>query len=1090
MTPHPFRLCWTREQAARVFTTEALEGDDAIFLATHSPISGFEVVGRGAADIATPDEETVLSAMSAPDRRHAFCVVQGEPGSGKSHLIRWLSVNWPQGGDVKLLLRRADGSLEGALRQLRERLPVEFHPLFEGLGVRQKASLQGRANNFLSWLANTLDPDHYDEKIGDEAWCERHRPGEILSHARVKQAWTAPSRILRLLEGASGERNSASASFNIFDVAELGQLMPPIRSGFGAAARDLARRLEQEGETIAEYREAGWLADDLAGERSAEFPLTLGLVDVLNRRRNDSIQNVLGVSAEGLKTLFRRIRQRLKVTGQRLVLLLEDITSWEGLDDSLIDVLTFNSEASGGEEDVDVCPLISVVGLTPAYFDKLLPNYKQRITHDLRLGRSTGGLQDVASLREASERTDFVTRYLAAVRAGETQLRAWREDVRHMAALPPPNVCFTCEKRPSCHAVFGANNGIGFFPLTESALARFFDALKANDSGQTWRTPRGILQAVLSPCLAQPELLEQGAYPSRIIESSAIERTRQPDYAVSGRLGAIVSARIDDETDRARFRRAVSFWGDPESADTVEIDGETGFAGMPRSLVEAFDLPWLGGEAAPVAPPTPLPDEPELTPPSDDEVSAAVADPEAPQEPSGVAKALRKQQPREAKVAPPRTKRTPSTREQMREELRSWATGGNLGNASRWNDLLYELIAALDPRAMGVAPIVFEKLVTADMVKLQGSTSALRQYLVVPTEDWARAGFEGVLDLELRRDLSDGDRAFARRNIGAMMRRLQALVSAYLRRRLPLAADGTIWSPVPALVQVLQARAWLRGTVSPDATVLEQLRAVLSDEDEAVTDLQARSGPWLDWLNATRPWQKGMRGELRAAVSLALDGGAAGSALIDASEVAGAVQRMRERGMMDEVPEQGAGLPDGMAKARDLVEVWRTARTRIVQVEFGQLKGRAQTLAGLLRGRAVGAHMDRLDQIIASTSTLLPSASPDLVATWNKDKQRLLARLTPEMRAVEDLIDAFDDEREIPAVMPLRLKWLSLQPARALEDAVNLAQAGEKAVAELCNHARDCVRDGRQAGSLESIKQLGRRLQVVAEHGEDRRDAA
>src|SRR3546814_3549114 len=79
-----------------------------------------------------------------------------------SDLIRWLFVNWLQSDDIKLLLQRADGSLEGALRQLRERLPSEFQDLFDKLGRRHRATEQGRANIFLANLANALDPGHFD----------------------------------------------------------------------------------------------------------------------------------------------------------------------------------------------------------------------------------------------------------------------------------------------------------------------------------------------------------------------------------------------------------------------------------------------------------------------------------------------------------------------------------------------------------------------------------------------------------------------------------------------------------------------------------------------------------------------------------------------------------------------------------------------------------------------------------------------------------------------------------------------------------------------------------------------------------------
>ena len=326
----PLSACWRADDARAIFVTEALEGDDAIFLATHTPIEGFEVAGRDAGEFAEANERAVLETLSEPTRQHAFCVVQGEPGSGKSHLIRWLSVNWPATDRKPLLLRRADGSLEGALRQLRDRLP-EFSHLFDNLGQRQRASSQGRANIFLSTLANTLEPGHFDVPPVDDEWCRKYAPAELLAHPRIKSQWKSPSRILSLLEGAGGDRNSATASFDLYDIEELADICQPLLGSPSIArAQELARRLDREADTIRAYRQQNWLANELATEHPEQVQTSLRLADTLNLRRNEAIQNVLGVSAQGLKTLFRQVREALAERGERLVLLLEDITSLGG----------------------------------------------------------------------------------------------------------------------------------------------------------------------------------------------------------------------------------------------------------------------------------------------------------------------------------------------------------------------------------------------------------------------------------------------------------------------------------------------------------------------------------------------------------------------------------------------------------------------------------------------------------------------------------------------------------------------------------------------------------------------------------------
>ena len=273
----PLPACWRADDARAIFVTEALEGNDAVFLATHTPIEGFDIAGRDAGEFGGANEHAVLETLSDLTRQHAFCVVQGEPGSGKSHLIRWLSVNWPCANDVKLLLRRADGSLEGALRQLKERLPAEFSKLFDNLGQRQRASSQGRANIFLSTLANTLEPGHFDVPLVDDDWCRKYAPAELLAHPAMKSKWKSPARILSLLEGAGGDRNSATASFDLYDIEELADLCSPLLCSRSIAhAQELARRLDRESDTIRAYRQQDWPAHELAAEHPEQVQTSSG----------------------------------------------------------------------------------------------------------------------------------------------------------------------------------------------------------------------------------------------------------------------------------------------------------------------------------------------------------------------------------------------------------------------------------------------------------------------------------------------------------------------------------------------------------------------------------------------------------------------------------------------------------------------------------------------------------------------------------------------------------------------------------------------------------------------------------------------
>ena len=326
----PGAACWLSGRAQEILRTEALSGDGSVFLATHTPVEGFDVGGSHAASVPEASEGGLLAALSAPTLRHAFCVVQGEPGSGKSHLVRWLAVRWPKENaevcDVPILIRRSDSSLEGSLRELRDRLPDEYRSLLDRVGTRQQAAMTGRVADFVSNLANTLAPDYFEAPLEDVAFCRAHDPASIIGLPGLRTTWGAPGRIVRLLCGAEGERNSASATFDVYDIADLVQFHGEVQRRSGAAAMLLARISREL--TVIEACKAQNLNGLQAFEaQRAAMPNAAALTDALNRRRNRAIQNSLGVSANELKGVFIDLRRALRRDWRLLVLLLEDISA-------------------------------------------------------------------------------------------------------------------------------------------------------------------------------------------------------------------------------------------------------------------------------------------------------------------------------------------------------------------------------------------------------------------------------------------------------------------------------------------------------------------------------------------------------------------------------------------------------------------------------------------------------------------------------------------------------------------------------------------------------------------------------------------
>jgi hypothetical protein len=1070
MTERLLTPCWSTDDARALLVTEALSGDDSLFLATHTPVRNFEVGGSEASDMAEATEEALIQALSQVDRRHAFCVIQGEPGSGKSHLIRWLAVNWPHEADLCILIQRANGSLEGALRQLQTSLPAEFSPLFDKLGQRQAAGLTGRAMNFLLTLGGALQHDHFTKPPPDADWCREYDPSTLILNTAVRQSWTAPRRILELMDGA-GERNSESASFNLQDILDLSRLVANVHDNL--ASERLARRLIKEAERITAARGEGKSWDDIKIQAEGGIQTSLSLIDALNARRNYAVQNVIGVSADGLKSLFEELRVALRRGGRRLVLLLEDITSWEGLDDSLIDVLVTDA---GTRED-DLCPLISVVGVTPEYYNKLPANYRQRITQNLQLGQTTGLLQDVAALRGSEDRTGFFARYLSAARAGVASLSEWRQALRADRSLVPPNPCGHCGRVEVCHKVFGEVDGVGLFPFTHTALERLFNALKEDAGGTTHRTPRGIIQGILSPTLRDTRTMQAGTYPGPQIENEWLTRPSL-DRALTTRLNQSVS----DPTERERLRRLYSYWGDGRAATTDGPDGEILYGGLSKRLVTAFGLPWIADADADA-----MPGDYDQSP-----NNARAFEPEPSKEAEPQPQTLGGGQPQERRprstrpttpaIGPQRVSR--SELERLRGEIEALREGRTLVNSNSWNLLLFELVGRLDPRRLGIDRWTFSKMFTPNLVKIEGTVTRRSYHFIVGRSDWLIDGLEAYAELkDANADLSDEQLEFSRRKVAVLLRRLESVARVHVTDKLPRTSEGALWSPVTAVIQTLLVRAWLQGAVSADTPPHEQWQSVLSESTGAETAPMSRTRAWQDALSATKDWHGKFRTTLLEMVKLP-QGGSQAFTFADAREGAAAIVGLCSSLAFRAMASSGPPMDyDDLQEIRTVTARVAGLAPHIPAAELTLIEERSARLLALLRGRNLRDHFLRLDAVITQVSDTLPGKAAIEVRDWKSafDRATALRDDYDATKGLEILLSDFDlKDSDHPAAGPALLSWLADRPVGNLNSLLDLAKIGESAVQALIPHVRDIIRDAAGGVDLGALREKGERLRGAA----------
>ena len=1058
----PYRICWEQGSVDQILQTEALAGDDAVFLATHSPIEGFEVSGSRASEVTDATEERLFEALVRDATRHAFCVVRGEPGSGKSHLIRWLNIQWKrrQGSDLVLLVQRADGSLQNTLEQLKKVLPQEDDASqWQGIATSDGIRFEGRAKLFHDALGHSLGANFLEEDLEDLEWCVERDLSELLLAPEVRERWAAPSRILEIVSGKGGERNSELAQFRIEDVRELIQLGQTIEKPKRAHIRFLMK-LGKELEALADPGNAARPINEAA-------PEVFRFLRALNERLNPAIQRFLGISPHGLKELFRRLRRKLRDENRRLVLLLEDITSFQGVDNLLIDVLVTDSQTRQDE-----CDLISVVGLTPSYYDKFiggLGNIVARVTHMIRLSREDHGFERMASL-DGDSRVRFAAKYLNAVRLGTDRLR----DGSNV-----PNACEHCPDQVACHRSFGSRDGYGLYPLTETFINRNYERLVDPEGKLTQQTPRGLLQHLVHPALFHVHDLERGEYPPAAFPIAAIRGATELAGPVRDRL---TTTSQDNDEVLPRLRSLVALWGNGTGtvATSVTMDGELEFSGIRESIFSTFELPWPGTEVVVEQDPPPQPGRvSQVNEGADEQPGGTSRGPRAP----------RTAGPEPPKPAQPRIIKTGDLARRL-SQLDVWEDNRPLEDAQFWNQQLWQAISDLPWEQMGIPHYLWRKLITPNLVVLAGTGQPRAGHLVIPREIWVFRGLRGYLNL--RHQVDSQEIELSLRYAARFRRNLQQLVVDHMIARMSgfRTESGEIWTPAHTAVQMLAARAWLRGDDLPLNQETEQWRNLLSDESEVSTAPRQRVDTWSEFVDISGYAHSKIREVLREWIALPQSSDL-GADLCDGAMGLRAIRDLRTRMTYTSLPAEPLGAA-GNQQISELVMLSERASETASKLsglpgrESTRIRQRSEELLKVLRGNGFRAHVERIEAAIRSVLQYLHDAVPNSVQEWKQHVTRLrsvgyLADDSPEIRAFEEFLIRLDDDiSPEPATV---LQWCLEAPVQTIGALTPALDCGEAILGKLVEYVSAYLGKYSSAGSanLESVQQTGKRLREAAQ---------
>lgn len=491
-------VCWQPDAVRQVINPFAEHMPDGLFRAVHTDWS-LEVsppVGKSFQEITEAAwtefaPSAFLENFLDRNRPHALAAILGETGSGKSHLVHWMRLNIKPSADrMVLVVPKSGTSLRGIVGMIIAQLPPDQQrPFLDALQAAGDGtqSRDGQKQQLLNDIAQVIR----DDLVAEDA-------------DEVEQ------ELVRLLPNLFQDPYIRSAHF-LGDGTVIAEIVDHIFASSNSADRPDTRRsfcdedLQLGGLDFAhaskQARDAIQVIDLDPGQY---VPLA---VQIVNRNLDRAVARTLSFSSDRVEELMAQLRTYLKGQGRELVLLVEEFARLQGIDRALLQAITSHG-------DDRQCRMRSAIAVTKGFFGSVAETAYMRTTHivdmDRSAGRAHGRKVTPASLN------NFVARYLNAARLGRDAIERWNE-----TASPgerPPSKCENCPHEGTCHAVFGAVDGMGLYPFSETAL---WNATNRADAGMPDRlNPRVVQNDLLVEVLDnEADSIRAGSFPSfRLLE--------------------------------------------------------------------------------------------------------------------------------------------------------------------------------------------------------------------------------------------------------------------------------------------------------------------------------------------------------------------------------------------------------------------------------------------------------------------------------------------------------------------------------------------------------------------------------------------
>ena len=560
-----------------VLRVDVITNRKSDFLASHVPFKNLHLAKKLTAQAKLSDEdqkkyfseEEIYSLIAEPVLDDRFTLVTGTNGAGKSHLIRWLANMMrirEDESEVVLFIKRNDNTLKGTIRQLLEIPEVQnIHDKdrYKRLANASRTVSESQLKDLLYYNyivhieADLKNPDEMNIKL---ARTEKKRLIALLQNALFKEhAMREDGPVERIYAKVAGtdfiQSSDATAQFNPEDFY--------ISTGFYDAMH--AAQADGMAERMARFL----LHEQFSMQDNGRVEEEAGkLARYMNWFTDDVIQDCAGLQAGDMQQIFSDIRKELHRQGKNLTILVEDITSFTGVNSALLQALM--TPHTGEYASENLCRVNAIVGSTDGYYnDNFRDNFKERITQFVWV---PGNIfeQDYNRLYE------FFARYLNTMSLDRDTVDYWAQTGANPESYPVHT-----ENIGQYWDTYSLNgHDVSLYPFSKHAIQFLY-----NNCDPDKRTPRRIMQDIILPYVE--EILQSTKkFPSREINLRAKEiKLRNKTRA------------LWNDPQYSRLLRFMTVWGNGTN-DQEEKNGITYVGGIAQSIYKDLGLPDIKGEVA------------------------------------------------------------------------------------------------------------------------------------------------------------------------------------------------------------------------------------------------------------------------------------------------------------------------------------------------------------------------------------------------------------------------------------------------------------------------------------------------------------